>query len=302
MLFRELMQVKKIIFCILSVAAISTFLHLTGLDDRIFRDVISLKHMKKSGRQDIWLNDYFLAKNQSISCLEKNLSGITYSRQSKTLFIVTNRPPMVYNIDKSGRCLRKIFLIGFHDIEGIVHLGGNRFAIVEEKEHSINIVEISDNTTTIDRTEVINSLQVDMNKPNSKGFEGIAYDEVKQRIYVVNEKRPKQLIAIDGLVNKCEKIRIKIDLRLLPRYLFMDDLSGLHFDTKSRHLLFVSDESNLVAEGSLDGEVISYMELEKGYIGLIDDVPQAEGITMDDDGNIYIVGEPNLFYQYVRKN
>ena len=141
-----------------------------------------------------------------------------------------------------------------------------------------------------------------MKKPGNKGFEGLAYDEVKQRIYLVNENRPKQLIAIDGLVNKFKKIRITIDLKLLPRYLFVDDLSGLHFDTKTRHLLYLSEESNIVAEGSLDGEIISYMELKKGYTGLKDDVHQAEGITMDDDGNIYIVSEPNLLYQFARKN
>ena len=281
---------------------LSTILHLTNLDDRIFRAVISLKHKETNGWQEIWLNDYFLAKNQIISCVDDEVSGITYSSQTKTLFIVADDQPIVYNIDKSGRCLREISLLGFHDTEGIVHLGGNRFAIVEEEEHRINIVEISDTTTTIDRTEVINSLQVGKNKPNNKGFEGIAYDEVKQRIYIVHEKRPKQLIAIDGLVNKCEKIRIKIDFRPLPRYLFMDDLSGLHFDAKTRHLLFLSQQSNLVAESSLDGEVISYMELEKGYTGLKDDVPKAEGITMDEDRNIYIVSEPNLFYQFVRKN
>jgi uncharacterized protein YjiK len=106
MLFREVMQVKKIIFCILSLAAISTFLHLTGLDDRFFWAVISLKYMERSGRQEIWLNDYFLAKSQIISCLEDEVSGITYSNQTKTLFIITDDPPKVYNIDKSGRCLR----------------------------------------------------------------------------------------------------------------------------------------------------------------------------------------------------
>jgi uncharacterized protein YjiK len=302
MLVSEWIQVKKIIFCILSLAALFTILHLTGLDDRIFRAVISLKHREPSGRQEIWLNDYLLAKNKSISCLEDELSGITYSSETKTLFIVTDDPPKIYSIDKSGRCLREISLIGFDDTEGIVHLGGKMFAIVEEDEHRINLFEISDTTTTIDRTEVINSLQIDMKKPDTKGFEGIAYDGVEQRIYLVNEKRPKQLIAIDGLLKKYRKIRIKIDLRVLPRYLFMDDLSGLHFDTKSRHMLFLSHESNLVAEVSLDGEVISYMELKKGYSGLKDDVLKAEGITMDDDGNIYIIAEPNLFYQFARKN
>ena len=302
MLFSEWIQVKKIIFCILSFAALFTILHLTSLDDRIFRAVISLRHREPSGRQEIWLNDYLLVKKKSISCLDQNLSGITYNRQSKALFIVTNNPSKVYSIDKSGRCLREISLIGFDDTEGLVHLGGKMFAIAEEGENRINIVEICDNTTTLNRTEVINSLQLHMKKPGNKGFEGLAYDEVKQRIYLVNENRPKQLIAIDGLVNKFKKIRITIDLKLLPRYLFVDDLSGLHFDTKTRHLLYLSEESNIVAEGSLDGEIISYMELKKGYTGLKDDVHQAEGITMDDDGNIYIVSEPNLLYQFARKN
>lgn len=83
------------------------------------------------------MNDYILAKIQSISCLEDELSGITYSSQTKTLFIVTDDPPKIYSIDKSGRCLREIYLKGFHDTEGIVHLDGNRFVIVEEDEHRI---------------------------------------------------------------------------------------------------------------------------------------------------------------------
>ena len=246
------------------------------------------------------MNDYLLAKTQSISDVD-NLSGITYHPQSKSFFVVNNNPPNVYSIDKSGRCLRDISLIGFNDTEGIVYLGGIMFAIVEEKKKRINIVEIIDTTTTIDRSEVIDSLQIRTKKDDNNGFEGIAFDEVKQRIYLVNEKRPKQLIAIDGLVNKYKKIKITIDFRQLPRYLFMDDLSGLHFDAKTRHLLYVSDESNIVAEGSIDGEVISYMELRKGYTGLKDDIPKAEGITMDDEGNIYIISEPNLLYQFSRK-
>lgn len=291
---------KKIIYGILSFAALFAILHFTGLDYRIFRAIIFLKHRETTGKQEIWLNDYLLAKTQIISGLD-NLSGITYHPQSKTFFIVSNSPPIVYSIDKSGSCLREIPLIRFEDTEGIVYLGGIMFAIVEERERRINIVEISDTTTTLDRSEVIKSLQIYMKKPDNQGFEGIAYDGVKQRIYVINEKHSKQLIAIDGLVNKYKKVKITIDFRPLPRYLFMDDLSGLHFDTRTRHLLYVSDESKIVAEGSIYGEVISYMELRKRYSGLKDDVPKAEGITMDDDGNIYIISEPNLLYQFTRK-
>ena len=174
---------KKIISGIISFAALFAILHFTGLDYRILRAVIFLNLRETSGRQEIRLNEYLLAKTRSISCLD-NLSGITYSDQSKTFFLVADNPPKVYNIDKSGRCLREISLM---------------FAIVEEKENRINIVEISDTATILDRSEVINSLQIYMKKPDNKGFEGIAYDEVKQRIYVVNEKHPKQLIAIGSI-------------------------------------------------------------------------------------------------------
>jgi uncharacterized protein YjiK len=256
--------------------------------------------MEKTDKPVIFLNDYILAKTQSIACVEHNLSGITYNYQTKTFFVVINNPPMVHNIDREGRCLREIVLKGFNDTEGIVHLDGSRFAIIEEGENRINIIEIN-NSDIIDRKDVISSLQIELKEHGNRGFEGIAYDRVKQRIYLVMEKKPKQLIAIDGLVKKRKNINMKIDPNLLPRYLFLDDLSGLHFDSRSRHLLLLSHDSNAVAERSLDGEVISYLEFGKGYLGLIGDELKCEGITMDDDENIYIVGEPNLFYQYIKE-
>lgn len=78
---------------------------------------------------------------------------------------------------------------------------------------------------------------------------------------------------------------------------FKTDLSGLHFDRKSKHLLILSDESKLLTEADGD-QTISYLELEKVWHGLKQSIPQAEGVTLDDDGNLYIISEPNLFYHF----
>jgi len=136
---------------------------------------------------------------------------------------------------------------------------------------------------------------------DNRGFEGVAYDADDKCFYLVSEKRPMQLITIKGLLDSAEGLSINIKADIIPHKLYMDDFSGLHFDPATHHLLFVSDESKSVSEVSTDGKMISFMELEKGFSGLQKDIPQAEGITMDDFGNIYIVSEPNLFYKFVKK-
>ncbi|MCY1187803.1 putative protein YjiK [compost metagenome] len=51
-------------------------------------------------------------------------------------------------------------------------------------------------------------------------------------------------------------------------------------------------------ELNADGRPISTLSLLRGMHGLKRTVPQAEGVAMDNEGSLYLVSEPNLFYVF----
>ncbi len=54
----------------------------------------------------------------------------------------------------------------------------------------------------------------------------------------------------------------------------------------------------MAVEFDEDGQAISALALWRGFHGLKNNVPQAEGIAIGPEGQIFIVSEPNLFYVF----
>jgi uncharacterized protein YjiK len=50
-----------------------------------------------------------------------------------------------------------------------------------------------------------------------------------------------------------------------------------------------------------EGKVISFRSLARGFAGLQKGIPQAEGVNIDEDGYLYVISEPNLFYRFTRE-
>lgn len=85
----------------------------------------------------------------------------------------------------------------------------------------------------------------------------------------------------------------------LNQRLHLQDISGLDFD--GNNLLILSDESGVLLRTQPVAEqdaVISVMHLKKGCHGLEQDIPQPEGVATDDEGNIYVVSEPDGFWKF----
>lgn len=119
------------------------------------------------------------------------------------------------------------------------------------------------------------------------------------KAFVVNEKLPRVLYRLDGVVEKSYGgISIANPWSMEDHSLGKQDLSGLHFLSDVGNLLILSDESKSITETSVTGERISTLSLRSGSAGLSDMIPQPEGVTVDHQGHLYILSEPNLLYRF----
>ena len=118
-------------------------------------------------------------------------------------------------------------------------------------------------------------------------------------LYGVKEKHPRKVYAFAVRAGAEEKVRAPWDAE--RKSLGMKDLSGIHFHAPTRHLLILSDESRCLVECTTSGVEVSRMSLARGSAGLKSSVPQPEGVTMDGEGRLYIVSEPNMLYIFEKR-
>ena len=247
------------------------------------------------------LGDYrAVLQGKTIDGLEDDVSALTYDPLRKSLFTVTNKKSELVELSLDGRILRRIALVGFGDAEAVEFIGPNTYVITDERQQRLIKVTIDDNTHTLDAAQA-EQLTLGINPSGNKGFEGLAYDSAGKRLFVAKERDPMLIYEVRGFPHDNPQQPYATHVVSNPRRdarLFVRDLSSLQFDERSGHLLALSDESKLLLELNLDGRPVSTLSLKKGRHGLEKSVPQAEGIAMDDEGTVYVVSEPNLFYVF----
>ncbi|HSC83142.1 MAG TPA: SdiA-regulated domain-containing protein, partial [Pseudomonas sp.] len=164
-------------------------------------------------------------------------------------------------------------------------------------------VHLSEDTTFVDSADT-EQFSLGIGRNGNKGFEGLAYDAVNHRLFAAKERDPVQIYEIHGFPHNNPDKPFAVHVVDDPERdagLFVRDLSSLQYDEHTNHLLALSDESSLVLELNADGRPISALSLLGGQNGLKQNVPQAEGVALDDAGTLYLVSEPNLFYVF-KKN
>lgn len=246
----------------------------------------------------IWLPDYELALETTLAGLEEDeTSGLTWSPLSGTLWTVTGQNPQLVEFTPTGLVLRRIRLNGFSDPEAVEALGDGRLAVVDERRRLVAVVSPEPGMESIDLDDLAVH-DLGFAEAGNKGFEGLAWNPRTQRLLLAKERDPQGLFELpfpgeDGAVGVLE---------VLPKQpLLVRDISSVAIDPETGHTLMLSDESRLLVELDLQGKPLSFMALFGGLNGLIQGIDQAEGVAMDEQGSIYVVGEPNRFYVFKRK-
>lgn len=233
---------------------------------------------------------------------ETNVSALSYDPERKTLVSVTNQRPHFLELSLEGDVLRRIPLEGFKDPEAIEYVRSGVYVIVEERRRRLTEVRINDATTVIDINDPINAHQLDLSSvgEENKGFEGLAFDSANQRLFIAKERNPMRIFEVSGFMQHAPgplRLQVRTDPERDKR-LFLTDLSSLYYDAGTQHLWALSDESKMVVELDRKGEPLSSLNLRAGNQGLKADIPQAEGMAMGSNGDLFLVSEPNLFYRF----
>jgi len=293
-----------------SLAALAVCLLLLGvlagqqfrLFERAWFNTVAWLQQDQRRERSLWLPDYRAEiQAKGVEGVADDLSALTFDRERRVLVSVTNQPPQLVELSLDGELLRTVELRGFSDPEAVEYIAPGLFVIADEREQRLVEVRLDNDAQVFDAAGAPQlSLGIGLN--GNKGLEGLAYDPVSETLLVAKERDPVRIFAIRGFPHR--QPEAALDVQLLESVerdarLFLRDLSSLDFDAASGHLLVLSDESRLLLELDRDGRPISSLSLLAGHHGLTRSVPQAEGVTLDDRGVLYLISEPNLFYRFV---
>jgi hypothetical protein len=191
--------------------------------------------------------------------------------------------------------------------EGVTYLGNNRFAVVEERRQRAIVFSVSPTEATAKTRCVTAPLDGgrfrELCKTNQRkgdplwlicnsGLEGISFDG-SSRIFFIQEKFPKRLFYVDAApLVTCGGDTKQTDV-VFPEIIEetwvsqtrqFSDLSDL-FAVSSERLYLLSQECSSVIEFDIKGNPYSLASFHNN------ELEDMEGVTVDDQGDIYLVGE-----------
>ena len=248
----------------------------------------------------------------SFNLLAREASGVTYNKDTDTLFIVDDGGRSVTQVSKTGAYIDSMTLAAggspqgtsFHDTEGITYIGGGKFVIVEERNRQASVFTYAANTTLAINSPGVQTVKLGTTIGNS-GLEGLSYDPATGGYIFVKESGPLGIFqttidfaastASNGgplVVNSTDlfnpALANVLDFADVFALSNIPSLAPAHLDS----LLVLSQESGIIRQMDRNGNILSSLTLLPTPGDLLS-IPnmQHEGLTMDLNGILYVVNE-----------
>ena len=234
--------------------------------------------------------------------LAHEASGVAYNWDTGTLFIVGDGGTSVAQVSKQGVLIDSMALATgdspqgtyFYDMEGIAYIGNGKFVFVEERDREFNeFTYVGGNTLGADSG--VRTVKLGTTIGNV-GIEGMSFDPLSGGFIAVKEATPVGVFqtTVDfaaGTASNGAPTTVNSDNLFDPALTTL----STHNDVFALANILTSnapDYSHLLVLSAPDGKVVK-VDREGNVMGSlsISTAAKNEGITMDDAGNIYIVGE-----------
>lgn len=248
-------------------------------------------------------------------------SGVTYNWDTNTLFAIGDEGEALVQVRKNGETIDMMHFDynvsprsarGLDDAEGVAYLGNNTFIIADERDFMARATTYEAGALRTQTYLNPNSYSFDYNGTfagSNTGLEDLAYDPVDKAVWGVKEMDTLNVFKAVGIahVPGTQGISFSVtepiarreitrwDTRPTEAPLGVTSVSGIYALAASKafpvghprrmNLLLLARDSRKIVEIDRAGNVIDHLDISGFGRGTI------EGMTMDDDGVIYLVSE-----------
>ena len=231
-------------------------------------------------------------------------SAVAYNPDRNTLFSIGDEGQAIFEFSKSGDLLGSMNITNptgsngmkaLVDPEGLAYLGNGVFMIGDERPMTgLVTTYVAGTTVTASDFPVHLFDPAYVNNPNN-GLEGVCFDPVNNSIWGVKELSPFAIYQLKDLNLPTQNVTKPFQAREFNKLGYLTDIADIFVmagssaftpnDPRRMNILILSQQDNLILEMNRSGQVVDKLDIS--FVGR----HTIEGITMDQDGVIYLVSE-----------
>lgn len=244
------------------------------------------------------------------SLLAQEVSAVTYNWDTNTLFVVGDAGTSVVQVSKTGQLIDSMTLAPgsspqgseFYDPEGLTYIGNNQFVMTEERDRRVVRFTYAAGTTL---TRVAAQTVGLGTFVQNIGLEGLTVDPLTNGFILVKESDPQGIFqtTVDfaaGTASNGSPSTVNSVNLFDPALLNLVDIADVFaFSTipsftgaNASRLLVLSHESGKIVNTDRAGNISSTLTIQSDPGNPLSVAAQQhEGVTMDFEGNLYVVSE-----------